>query len=135
VVNLPARALCRISFLKSLLVKEIADVRYDPDTVIEYGRIGQRQNGVDVYAEDRDGKRVGIQCKETKQAKLPEKTIEEESQKAKAFNPKLDLFVLTTTMRRGRTRPPEFQEDTVLGTGKYFRHSNFRWFARSCLLA
>src|SRR5262245_42764726 len=46
------------------LVKDIAESRYDPSTVVEYGRQGQAQNGVDVYAEDRFGKKIGIQCKE-----------------------------------------------------------------------
>ena len=80
------------------LIREIAEVRYDPATVIEYARQGQRQNGVDVYAEDTAGLRIGIQCKETKNSlTVPE--VEEEIAKAKKFRPALHLFIVATTDR------------------------------------
>ena len=80
------------------LVKDIAAIRYNPDTVIEYGRLGQRQNGVDVYAEDRFGKKIGIQCKETKSV-LADGEIGREAGKARSFSQKLDLFIVATTDR------------------------------------
>src|SRR5438045_2046872 len=49
-----------------LLVKEIAAIRYNPGTVVEYGRQGQTQDGVDVFAEDYHEHKIGIQCKESK---------------------------------------------------------------------
>lgn len=79
-----------------MLVKDIAAVRYDPATVIEYGRQGQRQDGVDVYGQDFFAKKIGTQCKETK-TRLTEKIIREEATKATAFKPKLDLFIVATT--------------------------------------
>lgn len=81
-----------------LLVKQIAESRYDPATVVEYGRQGQRQDGVDVYAEDNFGKKIGIQCKETKD-KLAVADIEKEADKAKLFDQSLDLFIVATTAR------------------------------------
>lgn len=81
-----------------LLVKQIAETRYDPATVVEYGRQGQRQDGVDVYAEDNFGNEIGIQCKETK-GKLAVSAIEEEADKAKSFGQPLDQFIVATTAR------------------------------------
>jgi hypothetical protein len=79
------------------LVKDIAAVRYDSKTVQEYGRPGQKQFGVDIFAMDRDGStRIGIQCKETKDP-LTEKEIRAEADKARAFPNGLDVFILVTT--------------------------------------
>jgi len=79
------------------LVKGIASVRYDDSTVQEYGRQGQSQFGVDIFAMDRDGStRIGIQCKETKDP-LTEKEIRAEADKARLFPNGLDVFILATT--------------------------------------
>jgi len=80
------------------VVKEIATIRYDPATVVEYGRQGQSQNGVDVYAEDLLGAKVGIQCKETK-GDLTTAEVTEEADKAKSFCPQLNLFIVATNAR------------------------------------
>jgi hypothetical protein len=81
------------------LVAQVARVQYDPDSVQEYGRQGQRQNGVDVFAEMLDKKPVGIQCKETK-TKLSQTELQNDIDAAKAFVPSLNLFVIATTERR-----------------------------------
>jgi hypothetical protein len=78
------------------LVKSIATSRFDAATVVEYGRQGQAQDGVDVYAEDLFGKKIGIQCKETK-GDLEEKVIRREADKARSFRTNLDLFIIATT--------------------------------------
>lgn len=79
------------------LVKDIAAVRYDPETVQEYGRQGQQQFGVDIFATGRDGKtRIGIQCKETKDS-LTEQEIRVEADKARSFPNGLDFYILATT--------------------------------------
>lgn len=78
------------------LLKDIAGVRYNPSTVVEYGRQGQRQYGVDVYAEDYFGKKIGIQCKESKDD-LSEKEVIKEADEAKSFPTGLDLFIIATT--------------------------------------
>lgn len=81
------------------LVAQVARVQYDPDSVQEYGRQGQRQNGVDVFAETLDKKPVGIQCKETK-TELNETLLQKDVDAAKAFTPSLSLFVIATTERK-----------------------------------
>jgi hypothetical protein len=79
------------------LVVQIASMQYESSQ--DYGRIGQRQNGVDVYAETWDKKKIGIQCKETK-GELNEKVVEKDAEDAKSFSQKLDLFIIATTDRR-----------------------------------
>lgn len=79
-----------------LLLGEIARTRFEPSTVVEYGRNGQRQNGVDVFAVDRFGRRIGIQCKETK-VDLKKSVLKTEADKATKFKGGLDQFVIATT--------------------------------------
>lgn len=81
------------------LTADVAKSRYVEDSVQEYGRQGQCQNGVDVYAVDALGKCIGIQCKETKGSSLTSKNIDDEINKAKNFKPALDLFIIATTAR------------------------------------
>jgi hypothetical protein len=81
------------------LVAGFAGSLFDANTVEEYGRNGQRQNGVDIFAKDRFGKNVGIQCKWTSDS-LSETALADECAKAVKFSPKLDYFVLWTTAQR-----------------------------------
>jgi len=90
------------------LVKDIAASRYDPQTVVEYGRQGHAQHGVDVYAEDFFGKKIGIQCKESKK-NLTKKVVIDEANEAQKFNPKLDLFIVATTAKTD----PKLQADVI----------------------
>jgi hypothetical protein len=82
-----------------VLIGEVARVKYDSDSVQEYGRQGQAQHGIDVYAEDFFGKKIGIQCKETKTEALTAKIIDREINEAKNFRPNLDLWIIATTER------------------------------------
>lgn len=81
------------------LTVDVAKSKYVEHLVQEYGRQGQRQNGVDVYAVDYLEKKIGIQCKETKSSSLTTKNIDDEINKAKNFKPDLDLFIIATTAR------------------------------------
>lgn len=81
------------------LVAGFAGSLFDANTVEEHGRSGQRQKGVDIFAKDRFGKNVGIQCKWTSEG-LSEKALADECDKALNFLPKLDYFVLWTTAQR-----------------------------------
>lgn len=81
------------------LIGDIAKVKFIEHSVQEYGRQGQSQNGVDVYAVDIWNNRIGIQCKETKIGGLTNKLIDKEIDKALKFTPKLDLFVIATSQR------------------------------------
>ncbi len=81
------------------LVEEVAKSKYVPGSVQTYGRQGQVQNGVDVYAVDVFDNKIGIQCKETKSDALTAGYIDREIAKAKKFGSNLDLFIIATTQR------------------------------------
>lgn len=80
------------------LIEEIAKTKYSPDSVQSYGRQGQAQCGVDVYAVNSSGENIGIQCKETKN-QITEAIITTEANKANLFSPALSLFIIATTQR------------------------------------
>lgn len=86
-----------------VLIGEIARVKYVSDSVQEYGRQGQTQYGIDIYAVDHFDKIIGIQCKETKKNQgLTVSLIDAEIVKAKKVRPNLDLLILATTERIDR---------------------------------
>ena len=66
-----------------------------------HGRAGQPQAGVDVYGTDRlETCFVGVQCKGKDSNygnPLSAKELREEVDKAKSFDPHLDVFILATT--------------------------------------
>lgn len=68
------------------------------------GRLGQKQNGVDVYGIPHyDSEYYGIQCKgknEYNHSQLSEKEIENEIKKAKEFRPKIKKFYFVTTANK-----------------------------------
>ena len=68
-------------------------------TVREHGRQGQRQQGVDVYGEMPGELHMGVQCKEMQSGKkLTKEVIEAEANEALKFRPKLNTFVVATTL-------------------------------------
>ncbi|OBS38861.1 hypothetical protein A9K79_14205 [Pseudomonas syringae pv. syringae] len=68
-------------------------------TVREYGRQGQRQDGIDVYGEMPGELHLGVQCKQMKPGKkLTLQLIKAEADAALAFQPGLDVFVIATTL-------------------------------------
>lgn len=82
-----------------MLIGDVARVKFTEHSVQEYGRQGQSQNGVDVYAVDIWGKHIGIQCKESKSDGFTNISIDSEINKASKFRPNLDLFIIATTLR------------------------------------
>src|SRR6266851_809718 len=66
-----------------------------------HGRRGQPQAGVDVYGHDRvEGRFTGVQCKGKEEgygAALTKTELRAEIEKAKAFEPPIEVFVVTTT--------------------------------------
>ncbi|WP_288408888.1 hypothetical protein [uncultured Herbaspirillum sp.] len=71
----------------------------DHNFVTEYGRQGQRQDGVDVYGPTFDGRNLGVQCKEMDSGKsLTKAMIKKEADLAKNFKPELDQFIIATTL-------------------------------------
>ena len=76
-----------------------------PHKVKKNGRLGQPQNGVDVYGIPKNEKGYwGIQCKgkndDYLNATLTTKEIDEEIEKAKKFSPKLEVFIIATTQSK-----------------------------------
>lgn len=66
--------------------------------VTRYGRQGQRQNGIDIYGQEK-GKNAGVQCKGKRvwpPTKLTATEIDKEVSKAKKFSPKLATLVFAT---------------------------------------
>lgn len=82
-----------------ILTARLAELMCTEGTVHEYGRQGQRQDGVDVYGEMYSGDHLGVQCKEMQLGKqLTEALIRTEANKALNFQPALKMFVLATTL-------------------------------------
>lgn len=71
------------------------------DYIQEYGSIGQRQNGVDVFGFPNGGKQLeGIQCKCVEKLKTTD--VKDEYEKSLAFQPKLSRFILVITAKRDK---------------------------------
>lgn len=75
-----------------------------PYKIKKNGRLGQPQNGVDVYGIPKgEDSYWGIQCKgkdDYTNAKLTEKEIDQEIEKAKSFLPELKTFIIATTQNK-----------------------------------
>lgn len=70
------------------------------ENTVRHGRQGQRQNGVDIYAMNKEGKYVGVQCKGKSiwpPRALTIKEITDEVEKALKFVPTLAEFTFATT--------------------------------------
>lgn len=78
------------------IVCSAAKNRWKNPDFTRHGRQGQRQDGVDVYGNDSDGKLVGLQCKNTV-SDLSVDTIKEEVEKAESFKPALTYLYVATT--------------------------------------
>lgn len=89
---------------ESLCKKLWGEIWEIPNKIKKNGRIGQLQNGVDVYGIPKDkSKYWGIQCKgkdEYTHAKLTESEVDDEIGKAKNFKPELEVFIIATTSNK-----------------------------------
>src|SRR4051794_38793507 len=90
------------------LTVDVCAFKWPRETVHEYGREGQAQDGVDVHVYDStEDYHVGIQCKRRRQyghsgrvlagGVLTKKEIEEEIAKAEQFAHSLGLYIIATT--------------------------------------
>ena|SRR6185437_8917001 len=78
-----------------------AKLRWYSSDFFRNGRPGQKQDGVDIWGHDDDGRHIGVQCKNTVDGVSLE-TVKSEFKNAKAFVPKLDrLYIATTAERDG----------------------------------
>lgn len=75
-----------------------------PFKIKKNGRLGQPQNGVDVYGIPKNEEAYwGIQCKgknDYVNTKLTKSEIDKEVKKAKKFKPKLKVFIIATTQNK-----------------------------------
>jgi tetratricopeptide (TPR) repeat protein len=65
----------------------------------QYGRSGQKQKGIDLYGQTKEGL-LGVQCKLRNRKKLKFSEIEGDIEKAKEFLPKLRMLLIATTAAR-----------------------------------
>jgi tetratricopeptide (TPR) repeat protein len=105
---------------EDLVLTLYSEVWRDPSAKL-HGRSGQRQDGVDVYGEDRFGGSGlnGVQCKQhgsatpvTHKALVAE--LRNEVEKAKGFLPPLKRFIFATTARRSAALQQEARDLTEL---------------------
>lgn len=67
-----------------------------------YGSFGQEQDGVDVFGRKKNtNKWFGIQCK-VRESKLTKLDITNEILKAEKFNPKLEEYIICTTIKKDK---------------------------------
>jgi hypothetical protein len=71
-------------------------LRWESPNFTRFGRVGQKQDGVDIYGYNNLGQLIGVQCKNTLYS-LKENIIDSEIVKAESFIPTLsDLYIATT---------------------------------------
>lgn len=76
-----------------------AKLRWNSTDFFRHGRQGQKQDGVDIWGHDDDGRHLGLQCKNTTGG-ISLDVVEAEIKNAEEFTPKLDrLYVVTTAPR------------------------------------
>ncbi|MGO8761601.1 MAG: hypothetical protein ACLP2P_09685 [Desulfobaccales bacterium] len=73
----------------------------DNQDIQEFGSLGQRQNGIDIFGFINGTKNIaGIQCKCVERLTLTE--VEDEYYKSLRFVPELSKFIITTTTKRDK---------------------------------
>lgn len=89
---------------ESLCKKLWGEIWGIPNSIKKNGRLGQNQSGVDIYGIPKgESNYWGIQCKgkdEYTKAKLSESEIIKEIEKAKRFQPKLQVYIIATTANK-----------------------------------
>jgi len=76
-----------------------AKLRWSSTDFFRHGRQGQKQDGVDIWGHDDDGRHLGLQCKNTTGG-ISLDVVETEIKNAEKFTPKLDrLYIVTTAPR------------------------------------
>ncbi len=83
------------------LTKDVARFKLGGDFE-NYGRLGQKQNGIDVFGWDNNDKNTAIQCKHlTNESDILKKSVvDDELQQADKFDPSLNIFIIATTSQR-----------------------------------
>ena len=76
-----------------------AKLRWNSTDFERHGRTGQKQDGVDVFGRDDDGRLIGVQCKNSVGG-ISIKVIEDELANAEEFQPALHRLYIATTAKR-----------------------------------
>jgi len=96
------------------LTCDIYKKRWKNDYIQEFGSIGQRQNGIDIFGHPNGGRKIeGVQCKCVE--KLTPSDIEKEYQKSLVFRPQLTRFIFVTTTKRDTKIQKKAAEITANG--------------------
>ncbi|KFX61992.1 hypothetical protein [Paraburkholderia fungorum] len=80
------------------MVCSCAQIHWESESFRLNGRQGQAQNGPDIFGTAKDGRFIGIQCKNTPD-KLPLDVIETEVKKAASFGRNFDLYCVATSAK------------------------------------
>ena len=86
--------------MNSRIFAPICSAGFGDSNVVRYGRLGQRQNGVDIRGRLPDGRIAGVQCKRKRRwpvAELTTEEIDDEVSEALKFKPPLSEFTIATT--------------------------------------
>jgi hypothetical protein len=76
-----------------------AKLRWNSSDFYRHGRQGQKQEGVDIYGHDHEGRHLGVQCKNTT-GRVTEAIVKAEIALAEAFSPPIDALYIATTAKR-----------------------------------
>lgn len=76
-----------------------AKLRWNSTDFQRNGRVGQKQDGVDVFGHDDDGRHIGVQCKNTVSG-ISISVVEGEVANAEKFEPRLEWLYIATTAQR-----------------------------------
>lgn len=76
-----------------------AKLRWESTDFYRNGRTGQKQDGVDIWGHDDDGRHIGVQCKNTINV-ISLAIIKTEILNAETFKPKLDRLYIATSAKR-----------------------------------
>ncbi|MCW0163782.1 hypothetical protein OIV56_13705 [Burkholderia pseudomallei] len=80
------------------MVCSCAQIHWESESFRLNGRQGQAQNGPDIFGRARDGRFIGIQCKNTPE-KFSMNVIEAEVRKAASFGRDFDLYCIATSAK------------------------------------
>lgn len=80
------------------MVCSCAQIHWESESFRLNGRQGQAQNGPDIFGTAKDGRFIGIQCKNTPE-KLSMDVIETEVRKAASFGKDFDLYCIATSAK------------------------------------
>ncbi|PYG26290.1 restriction endonuclease [Pelagimonas varians] len=88
------------------LCADIFQFEWSDKSLVRHGRLGQSQNGVDIYGRHGAVWPIGVQCKRKSTwpvVTVSTKELDEEVEKAKSFEPKLKEFILVSTAQSDAT--------------------------------